>query len=309
MRLRTSPTQQRHAFLLTAVQAYLAFGDERYLTMFSEVYAAAMTHLQLDPNWNGNVWCVRRRSTTAGTLNLRHRLAHMPGQAANAHGPLALPICQRSLLPLNPCSLLDLTPPACRLVDVDMSAGSAAQPPASPLPTPPSLHHSDWHAGWWMWTCQRGRCSTPMCGPWAPSGRACKRWRGRCGEARRTAAAVPCGECEVAASGGWGPSGQARERWRRGGGGVQGDRRQHRRAKPAWRAGHAGCMHACRWRGSLRCTSAVPPPATCRPRLQTPPPAIAADQQVEEGTALHLSCTPACHVLSSPPNSAPRRCC
>lgn len=38
-------------------QAYLAFGDATYLGMFKEVYAAAMTNLQLDPNWNGNVWC------------------------------------------------------------------------------------------------------------------------------------------------------------------------------------------------------------------------------------------------------------
>ncbi len=38
------------------LQAYLAFGDESYLHMFKEVYAAAMTSLQLDPNWNGNIW-------------------------------------------------------------------------------------------------------------------------------------------------------------------------------------------------------------------------------------------------------------
>ena len=39
-------------------QAYLAFGDAGYLDMFKEVYAAAMTNLQLDPQWNGHVWCV-----------------------------------------------------------------------------------------------------------------------------------------------------------------------------------------------------------------------------------------------------------
>lgn len=38
------------------LQAYLAFGDQGYLDMFKEVYAAAMTSLQLDPSWNGNIW-------------------------------------------------------------------------------------------------------------------------------------------------------------------------------------------------------------------------------------------------------------
>lgn len=37
-------------------QAYLAFGDERYLAMFKEVYAAAMTNLQLDPAFHGTIW-------------------------------------------------------------------------------------------------------------------------------------------------------------------------------------------------------------------------------------------------------------
>jgi hypothetical protein len=38
------------------LQAYLAFGDPGYLLMFKQVYASAMAHLQLDPQWNGNVW-------------------------------------------------------------------------------------------------------------------------------------------------------------------------------------------------------------------------------------------------------------
>lgn len=38
------------------LQAYLAFGDEAYLRMFTRLYAAAMTHLQLDASWNGHVW-------------------------------------------------------------------------------------------------------------------------------------------------------------------------------------------------------------------------------------------------------------
>ena len=38
------------------LQAYLAFGDEGYLNMFKEVYAAAMTNLQLDPAFHGTIW-------------------------------------------------------------------------------------------------------------------------------------------------------------------------------------------------------------------------------------------------------------
>lgn len=38
------------------LQAYLAFGDERYLHMFKEVYAAAMINLQLDPAFHGTIW-------------------------------------------------------------------------------------------------------------------------------------------------------------------------------------------------------------------------------------------------------------
>ncbi|KAL4855837.1 Alpha-mannosidase I [Chlorella vulgaris] len=40
------------------LKAYLAFGEPRYLDMFSELYAAAMTNLQLDPSWNGHNWLV-----------------------------------------------------------------------------------------------------------------------------------------------------------------------------------------------------------------------------------------------------------
>jgi hypothetical protein len=40
------------------LKAYLAFGDEGYLTMFKEVYAAAMTNLQLDPAFHGTIWLV-----------------------------------------------------------------------------------------------------------------------------------------------------------------------------------------------------------------------------------------------------------
>ena len=40
----------------SCLQAYLAFGDEGYLAMFKEVYAAAMTNLQLDPAFHGTIW-------------------------------------------------------------------------------------------------------------------------------------------------------------------------------------------------------------------------------------------------------------
>lgn len=47
----------QRCFLLPArLQAYLAFGDEGYLNMFKEVYAAAMTNLQLDPAFHGTIW-------------------------------------------------------------------------------------------------------------------------------------------------------------------------------------------------------------------------------------------------------------
>lgn len=45
-----------HCTSLPSAQAYLAFGDEGYLSMFKEVYAAAMTNLQLDPAFHGTIW-------------------------------------------------------------------------------------------------------------------------------------------------------------------------------------------------------------------------------------------------------------
>ncbi|KAL4439416.1 hypothetical protein ABPG77_008745 [Micractinium sp. CCAP 211/92] len=51
------------------LKAYLAFGDESYLDMFKEVYAAAMTSLQLDPNWNGNIWLVDVDMQTGSVLH------------------------------------------------------------------------------------------------------------------------------------------------------------------------------------------------------------------------------------------------
>ena len=160
-------------------QAYLAFGDRGYLEMFRTVYAAAMSHLQLDQSWNGHVWCVGplwgRSWETRGPLRLLVGAWAVAAPGARPSGRcLPTAMGQRGwLLPtveaLSPCP--HFTTPAtttCRHT--------------YPLPCPALA------AGWWMFRWIQGRCCTPMSGPWAPSGPACRPWRVRRGGSRGCAA-------------------------------------------------------------------------------------------------------------------------
>lgn len=133
-------------------QAYLAFGDRGYLEMFRTVYAAAMSHLQLDQSWNGHVWCVgplwgrsweTRGAAPPACWGLgrggagRAPVWPVPPNcdgpawlaAPHGRGPLTLsPLHHTSNHHMPPHLPSALPCPGCRLVDVQMDTGQVLHP-------------------------------------------------------------------------------------------------------------------------------------------------------------------------------------